>query len=103
MQGTLQKEMDEDESLYDKLACWCNNNRYEKDAAITAATAKLKELKSTIDASTAKSAELVEKIKETEAEWPQQRPHWQRPQRKGKKRPRNSMPVNWRACRISML
>jgi chromosome segregation ATPase len=68
MQGTLQKEMDEDESLYDKLACWCNNNRYEKDAAITAATAKLKELKSTIDASTAKSAELVEKIKETEAE-----------------------------------
>jgi len=68
MQGTLQNEMDEDEALFKKLACWCNNNRYEKNAAITAATAKIAELKSTIDASTAKSSELKETIKTTEAE-----------------------------------
>lgn len=68
MQATLQKDQEEDEKLFDKLGCWCNNNRYEKDAAITAATAKISELKSTIDASTAKSSELKEKIKELEAE-----------------------------------
>merc|ERR1719464_2556980 len=34
MQTTLQKEMDEDEALYDKLACWCNNNEYSKDGSI---------------------------------------------------------------------
>jgi hypothetical protein len=58
MQATLQKEMNEDETLFKKLGCWCNNNQYEKDAAITAAEAKIKELKSTIDASAAKSSEL---------------------------------------------
>merc|ERR1719498_31837 len=68
MQATLQKEMAEDEALFDKLGCWCNNNRYEKDLAIKAATAKIADLKSTIDASTAKSAELKETIKTTEAE-----------------------------------
>jgi len=68
MQATLQKDMDEDEALFDKLGCWCNNNRYEKDAAITAATAKIAELESTIKASTAKSAELTQQIKETEAD-----------------------------------
>jgi hypothetical protein len=68
MQATLQKEAEEDESLYDKLACWCNNNRYEKDQAITAATAKIAELESTIKEVTAKSAELAEKIKELDAD-----------------------------------
>jgi len=68
MQGTLQKDMDEDEALFKKLGCWCNNNKYEKDAAIKAATAKIAELKSTIDASAAKSSDLKETIKTTEAE-----------------------------------
>jgi hypothetical protein len=68
MSATLAKEQEEDEALYDKLACWCNNNRYEKDAAIKLATAKIAELKSTIDASTAKSAELKETLNTVEAE-----------------------------------
>lgn len=32
MSQTLQKEMEEDQDQYQKLACWCNNNNYEKDA-----------------------------------------------------------------------
>jgi len=68
MQATLAKDMDEDEALFDKLACWCNTNRYEKDASIKAATAKIADLKSTISESTAKSAELKESIKQLDAE-----------------------------------
>lgn len=33
MQKTLAKEQAEDEELYHKLACWCNNNKYEKNEA----------------------------------------------------------------------
>merc|ERR1719248_68441 len=66
MQGTLKKEMDEDEELYEKLACWCNNNEYEKNAAIEEAQSKIAELESTIERLTARSAELTQTIKETE-------------------------------------
>lgn len=58
MSKTLTNEMEEDEALYDKLSCWCSNNKYEKDAAIEAATAKVAELKSTIEQQTAHKAEL---------------------------------------------
>merc|ERR1719486_14220 len=68
MQATLQKEMEEDEDMYKKMGCWCNNNKYEKDGAITAATAKVAELESTIKASTASSAELKERLEEVNGE-----------------------------------
>jgi hypothetical protein len=58
MVATMKKEMDEDEELYDKLRCWCNNNAYEKNQAIEAAEAKIADLTSTIEALTAKTAEL---------------------------------------------
>jgi len=66
MQGTLQKELDEDEELFKNLSCWCNTNTHEKDAAISEAMAKIAELQSTIEALTARSDELKTKIAETE-------------------------------------
>lgn len=66
MQSTLQKEMEEDEDLFKKLGCWCNQNTDEKQDAIAAAEAKIAELESTIESLTARSAELKTKIAETE-------------------------------------
>jgi len=68
MKATLQKEMDEDASLYDKLACWCNTNEYEKTNAVKDAEARISDLTSTIEASTAKVAELKTTIEQTEAD-----------------------------------
>merc|ERR1719146_13024 len=69
MQVTLKKEMDEDEELYDKLACWCNNNKYEKNEAIEAAEAEIASLEANIEMLTARSKELNTKIKELETEF----------------------------------
>mmetsp|Transcript_68149 Transcript_68149/g.145868 ORF Transcript_68149/g.145868 Transcript_68149/m.145868 type:complete len:753 (+) Transcript_68149:87-2345(+) len=66
MSATLQKEMDEDAALYDKLACWCNNNEYSKTEAIEAGEAKVAELTSNIEGLTAKSSELKTTIKQLE-------------------------------------
>jgi hypothetical protein len=66
MQKTLQKEMDEDAALYDKLACWCNTNKYEKGEAITEAQAKIADLKSTQDALESKTAGLKQTIEQLE-------------------------------------
>jgi chromosome segregation ATPase len=63
MQATLQKEMEEDEKLYNKLKCWCNNNEYEKTNAIEDSEAKITELNSTIESLSAKKAELSSRIK----------------------------------------
>jgi len=66
MSKTLNTEQDEDESLHDKLACWCNNNKYEKTGSSDAATAKIADLQATIEMLTARSGELKTKIKELE-------------------------------------
>jgi len=68
MSATLQKEMEEDEDLFNKLGCWCNTNEYEKGNSISEAEAKITELEATIEGLTAKVAELGTKIKEVEAE-----------------------------------
>jgi len=68
MTATLQKEMDEDQTLYNKLVCWCNTNEYDKDNAISGSTAKIAELESTIEGLTARSGGLTEKIAELEGE-----------------------------------
>jgi DNA repair exonuclease SbcCD ATPase subunit len=67
MTETLHKEMDEDEELYHKLACWCNDNVYAKEMSAEANEEKIAELKATIEELTAKSKELNTKIKELEA------------------------------------
>ena len=68
MQVTLQKEMDEDEEMYDKLSCWCKVNGDGKGTAVEIAEAKVNDLGSRIKALTAKSSELEESIKKVEAE-----------------------------------
>jgi hypothetical protein len=62
MQATLQKEMDEDAELYDKLACWCNTNEYEKTNSIKDAESRIADLASNIEGGTAKVAELKTSI-----------------------------------------
>jgi hypothetical protein len=68
MSVTLQKDMDEDAELYDKLACWCRENGASKKNAIKANTEKVSELEATIEELTASSAGLKAKIKELEGE-----------------------------------
>lgn len=68
MKKTLQTEADEDEDMYDKLACWCNDNTYGKNNAIATSEETITELEHSIEALTAKSSELTTKIKETEAQ-----------------------------------
>jgi len=68
MQNTLNKEQEEDEALYKQLACWCNNNKYEKNGASDAAKEKIADLEANIEMLTARSKELNTKIKELEAE-----------------------------------
>jgi len=68
MGETLKKEQEEDEDLNKQLGCWCNNGKYEKNAAIEASTAKIAELTATIEGSDAKSSELANSIKELETE-----------------------------------
>jgi len=68
MSVTLQKDMDEDQDLYDKLECWCTDNSASKANAIKTNTEKVAELESTIEELTASSGSLGEKIKELEGE-----------------------------------
>jgi len=68
MMATLQKEMEEDQTLHDKLICWANTNTNEKDDAVSTSTAKIAELESTIEGLTAKSGALSAKIEELENE-----------------------------------
>jgi len=68
MSVTLQKDMDEDQGLYDKLSCWCTDNSASKKAAITTNTEKVAELEGTIEELTASSGSLKIKIQELEGE-----------------------------------
>jgi len=68
MQAQLQKEAEEDEETYEKVACWCETNDKEKTAAIEEAEARITDLTSTIEELTAMSARLNTEIKNLEAE-----------------------------------
>jgi hypothetical protein len=64
MQGTLQTEMQEDEELYEKMECWCNTGKYEKEEAIADGEAKVEQLTAANEGGFAKSKELDEQIKQ---------------------------------------
>jgi phage host-nuclease inhibitor protein Gam len=68
MQAQLEKEAEEDEETYQKVACWCETNDKEKTAAIADAEAHITDLTSTIEELTATSAKLNTEIKNLEAE-----------------------------------
>merc|ERR1719203_1410190 len=64
----LEKEAEEDEEIYDKLACWCETNDKEKTKSIADAEARISDLTTKIEELTAMSARLNTEIKNLESE-----------------------------------
>merc|ERR1719232_696590 len=64
----LEKEADEDEEIYDKLACWCETNDKEKTKSIAEAEARIADLTTRIEELTAESSRLGTEIKNLEKE-----------------------------------
>jgi len=64
----LEKEAEEDEEIYDKMACWCETNDKEKTKSIADAEAKISDLTTKIEELTASSARLNTEIKNLEKE-----------------------------------
>jgi len=64
----LEKEAEEDEEVYDKLACWCETNDKEKTKSIADAEARISDLTTKIEELTASSARLNTEIKNLEKE-----------------------------------
>jgi len=68
MMKQLQKEAEEDEEIYDKMACWCETNDKEKTKSIAEAEARIEDLTTKIEEMTANSARLGTEIKNLEKE-----------------------------------
>merc|ERR1719264_1177175 len=64
----LEKEAEEDEEIYDKMACWCETNDKEKTKSIAEAEARIEDLTTKIEELTAISARLNTEIKNLEKE-----------------------------------
>merc|ERR1719333_850823 len=62
MQKQLEQEAEEDEEIYEKMACWCETNDKEKTKAIADAEARIEDLTSEIESLTAASARLNAEI-----------------------------------------
>merc|ERR1719161_2283686 len=62
----LQKEAEEDEDIYDKLACWCETNDREKTKAIKEAEEKISKLVTKIEELSALSSQLATEIENLE-------------------------------------
>jgi len=68
MSKQLEKEAEEDEEIYDQMACWCETNDKEKTKAISDAEARISDLTTSIEELTANSARLNTEIKNLEQE-----------------------------------
>merc|ERR1719316_729591 len=68
MKAQLEKEAEEDEEIYDQLACWCETNDKEKTKAIKDAEAHIEDLTAKIEELTGLSAQLNTEIKNLEQE-----------------------------------
>merc|ERR1719224_117493 len=64
----LEKEAEQDEEIYDKMACWCETNDKEKTKSIADAEARISDLTTKIEELTASSARLNTEIKNLEKE-----------------------------------
>merc|ERR1719418_543744 len=64
----LEKEAEEDEEIYDKMACWCETNDKEKTKSIAEAETRIEDLTTKIEELTATSARLNTEIKNLEKE-----------------------------------
>merc|ERR1712226_98979 len=68
MMKQLEKEAEDDEEIYDKMACWCETNDKEKTKSIAEAEARIEDLTTKIEQLTANSARLGTEIKNLEKE-----------------------------------
>merc|ERR1719262_2057017 len=68
MMATLEKEANEDEEVYEKVACWFQTNDKAKTASISAAEDSITQLTANIEEFTASSARLNTEIKNLDAE-----------------------------------
>jgi len=68
MMAQLEKEAEEDEEIYDQLACWCETNDKEKTKAVADAEGRIEDLTTKIEEMTAGSARLNTEIKNLEKE-----------------------------------
>merc|ERR1719420_2678030 len=64
----LEKEAEEDEEIYDKMACWCETNDKEKTKSIKDAEVRIADLTKSIEEGTAASARLNTEIANLEKE-----------------------------------
>merc|ERR1711970_1110305 len=64
----LEKEAEEDEEVYDQMACWCETNDKEKTKSVADAEARISDLTTKIEELTATSARLNTEIKNHEKE-----------------------------------
>merc|ERR1719345_29877 len=64
----LEKEAEEDEEIYDKMACWCETNDKEKTKSVADAENRISDLTTKIEELTASSARLNTEIKNLEKE-----------------------------------
>merc|ERR1719188_1061746 len=64
----LEKEAEDDEEIYDKMACWCETNDKEKTKSIKEAEDHIDALTIKIEEHTATSAQLNTEIKNHEKE-----------------------------------
>merc|ERR1719194_212343 len=72
----LEKEAEEDEEIYDQLACWCETNDKEKTKSIGDAESKIEQLTTAIEDLTAGSARLNTEIKNLEKEVAKNQEAW---------------------------
>merc|ERR1719207_215487 len=64
----MEAEAENDEEIYDKMACWCETNDKEKTKSIADGEARINNLTSKIEELTALSAQLNTEIKNLEQE-----------------------------------
>merc|ERR1719379_1879077 len=64
MQTTLEKEADEDQEIYDAMACWCETNEKAKTKAVADGTQLDKDLTAKIPELAAKGAQLKVEIEQ---------------------------------------
>jgi len=62
MQSQLEKEGEEDEEVYDKMACWCKTNDREKSMSLKEAESRISDLTTTIETTAASSGRLKTEI-----------------------------------------
>merc|ERR1719191_2437440 len=69
MQQELTKELEDDKAVRELFDCWCKTNEQEKVEAIAAGEQKAAELEASLSAAAARIKELKEKLKATKDEY----------------------------------